>query len=311
LAICKKIDPNLNSLGVIQILLAGLAGLALYDLGCSLASPMCGVIAATLFLWNPDLSRWHFYVLTESVYISCVILFVWSLSQFIEKPSPSLARVSLLVLATLVTASVRPNGWFLVPIAFGVWIHRTFDMSGKRWALLLGSVFLFCIGLSFTWRTLAGIQYAIHPASYLRQGVVIWGFPSWNLSMPKFPAATSSLWTGDLKYDIVILFSCLRLGLVRIFVEILHGRPFYSRLHNVAIALYLAPVYVFAMMGYTQSKLPLLKACIAWVIAAQLLVIALVCADWDGRFLLYILPLVSLLAAISLSQSLENLILRR
>ena len=50
--------------------------MALFDLDCQLRGPIAGALAAALFVIDLDIARWHVYVLTDSPYISLVILTV-------------------------------------------------------------------------------------------------------------------------------------------------------------------------------------------------------------------------------------------
>ena len=60
------------------------------------------------------------------------------------------------------------------------------------------------------------------------------------------------------------------------------------------------PLLLALAGGYSARRKPLAQLAIA-VILAHLLVVALTFADWDGRWLLYVLPLIGLLAAVGVS----------
>jgi hypothetical protein len=52
---------------VVQILVAACATMALYDLGRQLGGRLAGVLAASFFIADYDIARWHLYVLTDSL----------------------------------------------------------------------------------------------------------------------------------------------------------------------------------------------------------------------------------------------------
>ena len=77
-----------------------------------------------------------------------------------------------------------------------------------------------------------------------------------------------------------------------------HIRPFYSQVHNLIIMLVLYPCYLFAIL--TLKKYPIeqsAKVFICTFILSQAAVVALYMEDWDGRFLLPVIPFVFLLAS--------------
>jgi len=77
-------------------------------------------------------------------------------------------------------------------------------------------------------------------------------------------------------------------------------RPFYSTRHNVAAAVLLIPLYLFAAIGYARGwRVPLVRLCAA-VTVLHLGLVGLTFANWDGRFFLYVYPLFALVAAAGL-----------
>src|SRR6202171_4810724 len=90
-----------------------LAGLALYELTKHLAGRLAGLLAAILFLLNPDIFRWNLFVFTDALYIYFVILACWA----IWKASGNLLTKTLSFAVVLFASSIRPNGWPLPLIA--------------------------------------------------------------------------------------------------------------------------------------------------------------------------------------------------
>jgi hypothetical protein len=83
----------------------------------------------------------------------------------------------------------------------------------------------------------------------------------------------------------------------RVGVHFAHVRPFYSTAHNALIALWLAPVYALAAWGFWKFRRHPLAIWLLIAIATQTLIVALTHADWDGRYLAHVLPLVYPFAA--------------
>lgn len=69
-------------------------------------------------------------------------------------------------------------------------------------------------------------------------------------------------------------------------------------------------MYLLAVVGlFTTLRESLARLLIA-VMAGNLLVVALTWADWDGRFLLYIFPLIGIFAACGLACLMQRLTVR-
>ncbi len=73
-------------------------------------------------------------------------------------------------------------------------------------------------------------------------------------------------------------------------------KPYYSWLHNAHIAVFLYPVYTAAAYGFWHLEKVKLKLVTGSFIAFQFLTVCFTSVNWDGRFLLPVLPLVFNLA---------------
>src|SRR5580765_6013426 len=122
LAVSRLLGIGEKGAIIFQIGFAAQATLALYDLGRQLSGRVAGFVAAVFFIVNVDIARWNTYVLTDSIYISLVVLSTWLIHRTAER-----AQVSWYAVAAgtvLFAALVRPHGWILVPIAAIYWIAR-------------------------------------------------------------------------------------------------------------------------------------------------------------------------------------------
>ena len=90
----------------------------------------------------------------------------------------------------------------------------------------------------------------------------------------------------------------LRVAATRVAVEVAHARPFYTTRRNAIIIGYLVPLYALAAIGLaTWWREPVVRLAAA-LIALHLALVAAFFADYDGRWLVHVLPLVGLLAAL-------------
>jgi len=282
---------QLSSVGVVavQICFAAVAGLALYELANHLAGRVAGLLAAILFLLNPDIFRWNLFVLTDALYIDFVILACWA----IWKASGSLWTKTLSFAVVLFASSIRPNGWLLPLIAVFYWIllevkHRLAKIS------LIGALLVsFGFGLSRGQFFVSGIENE-SPLSALHNKVIIWGYPH------PFEGALGSRsvdWKRLSLYVVKNPVSTMKLAALRVAAEFGHVRPFYSKLHNMALLLFLPAIYASAVYGFWQLRNEPLVLLMIAIVLYHTLIVAAFFADWDGRFLLYIFPLIGVLSS--------------
>ena len=83
---------------------------------------------------------------------------------------------------------------------------------------------------------------------------------------------------------------------LRVAAEFGHVRPFYSKLHRIALLLFLPAIYASAAYGFCQLRNEPLVLLVIAIVLYHILIIATFFADWDGRFLLYIFPLIGVLS---------------
>ncbi len=286
------IGPGLPGLVAFQILVAIAAAYCLYRLGLILASPAVGLLAAALFLLNFEILRWHTYVLTDSLFISLVPIATYAV--YAAGARPSFARSALALACLVIGASLRPSGWLLFPAAVIYWMIQSPSARTKRWLALLLAVLLLLI---YIVPHLASAVQSESVAELLAEGVVIWGYEDWNVHMPAGGLSAASPLSDVLGYAIQHPVATLRLAAWRVATALAHARPYHSPVRNALSLAYLLPVYGFALVAAVSRRREPLVCLVGLMIGSQLLLIAATFADWDGRFLLYFLPLIQLLAA--------------
>jgi len=155
--------------------------------------------------------------------------------------------------------------------------------------VLLGAAALLVLALAPAFR---GNLSAVGPADMLQRGQTIWEFDGWTVSMPVADTAAEGQAGAAVAYAARHPISTVKLMAARVLVHFAHVRPFYSTAHNVVIVLWLVPVYALAAVAIWKLGFTTL---VSWVVAAigtQTLVVALTHAEWDGRYLAHVLPLI-------------------
>jgi 4-amino-4-deoxy-L-arabinose transferase-like glycosyltransferase len=306
IAFCRFTGTGLPGVVLIQLFFAAIAAVALYDLGRRLHGRACGLIAATLFVVNPDIARWHSFILTDSLYISLVVLSVWCVHTATRSGRRwyVVAAAASLVLAAL----VRPNGLFLSAAAVLYLVSRAISRRSLRWVAISGIILALVLG-AITASRFYPASSNEHPEVTLRNGIT--GIPQWRVSMPADAEPVRGRWSGALGYAASHPLASLRLGITRVFIELIHVRPFYSSRHNIGLLLTLPLFYLLALAGLKLNRDPSLARLIVLIVIAHLFVVAITFADWDGRYLLYILPLICLLSSCAAASLIDLYLSRR
>ena len=107
-----------------------------------------------------------------------------------------------------------------------------------------------------------------------------------------------------------LFFSKLMLG--KIIMYLSHIRPYWSWSHNIAVVLFLWPLYFFCYQALKKGLVTdyLAKVAIVYMLI-HTIIVGITWADWDGRFFVPIIPLVIVLGVIGLTDCQKKLIEER
>lgn len=257
----------------VQILFSGLAAYCLYRLAEIMYGKRVGYIAAFLFIVFLELPIWNVFILTDSLFISLPIMatYAWVRQKYF-----------LAALLTGWIVALRPEG-FVFALGLLTWLLYWLYQR-RHWRWIAGIVLIGLLLTPVAWRV--GKQFiAQEELSYhYSVGAVIWNYPPFYLSSPSF----------------------LKLAASKLIVEIAHLRPYHDSARNLLIMLVLFALYGLATLGWRlPSKMPAAK----WVLTAwfilKMVVVMITFADWTGRFLIHVLPVVILFAAAYVGQYLR------
>lgn len=289
---------------MIQVFLGAVTAAVVYLIGATLAGRAAGVAGAMLYGLDVDTNRWHQFILADSIYVSLFVLAVWLMHRAATRDGVEPIISALIV--TLASAMVRPEGWFLLPAAVAyVIVARPYPwkvklaMGGSATAAVVALLAV----LSANYQ---GNMQAVGPANMLQRGQTIWDFDGWRVAMPASDASATDQAGGALSYALRHPSSTATLMLARIAVHFAHVRPFYSTPHNVVIVLWLVPLYAAALLGLWRLGAVAMPLWVVAAIASQTLVVALTHAEWDGRYLAHVLPLIDALAAAGAVSAMVN-----
>lgn len=280
---------------LLQILLGAIAAAAVYAMGVTLAGRMAGAMAAGLYAIDADTNRWHQFILADSIYVSLFTMAVWLTHRAANRGGvePTMGAVAVVIAA----ACVRPEGWFVVPVAACYLVLRRGRSASTRVAgaaVMAGVAMLVAVAVA---PALKGNLQAVGPADMLQRGQTIWDYDGWRVAMPPTDAASAGQASDAVGYALRHPVSTLQLMLARVAVHFAHVRPFYSAAHNAVIVAWLVPVYAAALFALWRLRRSPPATWLLAAIGTQTVVVALTHAEWDGRYLAHVLPLLHTLAA--------------
>lgn len=284
-AASQFLGSGLVGVALFQIAIATLAAGAVYRMGTELGGARVAVLATSLLTVDFDVNRWHSYILADSLYLSAFALSVWLVYRASNEPF-RISRYLAALLLLMASSLIRPEGWFVLPAAGLFWVAR--GVHG-RWPRLGASAAVVVASLGVALLVaprVSGNVSAVDPAEMLRRGQTIWDYDGWRVPMPVANGSDAIAFATEHP------IATAELMLARLGVHLAHVRPFYSSAHNLVIVLWLVPVYALTALAVWRRWPHSLTRWCALAFASQALVVALTHADWDGRYLAHIMPIV-------------------
>lgn len=292
----------LSSAVAVQIILSFIALVLLYKIAKELSGDKnAGLIAAFLYVFWTPLQEWNVFLYTESLFTSCLIISFWTLLK-VKKPKDILLFLPLLVFTLL----IRPTGLsFLLALSAYCGIIMAKQQRNRTYKMI--TVF-FLATLCFILTVLMLESYDFIP-SYIKAEII---YPNINLGIQ--PPDNLSVLEGNhlniVKLGHFIFHNPIyfaKIGTVKLLLFFGNIKPYFSLTHNLLIILFLYPIYVFAYNAYRKLLDRTFKPFFAVYILVQGLIVMLTSENWDGRFLIPVLPFVFILASMDIGKHISML----
>lgn len=143
------------------------------------------------------------------------------------------------------------------------------------------------------------------PEQSLVNGTVLWRSSLWHRPMPAAEPMPQS-WVEGGVYVLQHPLASALLAATRVGAEVAHVRPYYSVAHNAAVCAMYLPLYALAVTGAWFAWSAVQTRLVVSIIGAHLALVGLTFADYDGRFIFYVVPLLTLLAAGGLGRLIDG-----
>jgi hypothetical protein len=276
---------------LVQIGLSGFATFFLYRLALEIfANRNVAVLSVLFYLLWFKIHEWNTFLYTESLFTSCSII-----SFAVLVKSKSLLQYAVAFLLIIFTFFIRPTG-FAFLIGLGCYGFFSLNQANLKKAVWIVSL-LVLAGTILLSKMLT--DYTLIE-SYAK-GEVIYPNMTLGIEVPTelvIPSQDKPTMIRVLLFGINNPLYFLKLFFLKLFLFLGNIKPYFSPLHNALIVMVLYPLYFFTIRGFI--KFPALrkeKYFIAGFVVAQSLTVAFTSENWDGRFLVPLLPYVFLLSA--------------
>ena len=282
---------NLTFVVLSQIFLTFLSSICIYKISKKFSSHTAAVLVLILYLFYLPLQMWNFYILTDTVFI-CLTIFIIYFFIFFKK-----RYLLLLFFLIFFYIVLRPHGIILIPslaLSLLIWLHLQKRLK-LFYLLLMVIVILFFPILSLLNHYLENEAIV---SNILNKGI-IWGYENENNYLKyEMPANNAN--------DLMSLFLFLKNNIYtfsisffkKIWFFIFRIRPYYSDFHNYYIIFFnliYLPAAIFGLIRLNnENNIGIIL--MYFLVIFFTLAAGLSWADWDGRFSLYILPIIFIFA---------------
>ncbi len=302
--VAKSLWNDIQMIVLLQILFHAIGVAALYYSSRYLFNNRLAAWGAALLLmlW-PDMLFWNFMVMTESFCTSFTCLVILLLVLHVKKQWPML----WLLPAILLLFFIRPTG-IAVLVAFGLMLASIYQLYlvKYRTALvivglaLVAGLYLLINGMLDTFVLVE--NYATGEIVYLAASLPD-NYPGKEMILlaPQdltIPDAGLSPVVRLLLFIVYNPWYFAKLSGMKLFYFLTHTKPYYSPIHNLLLLLVLLPLYFStAKTIISNTIMRPLRVFLITFFVVHCVIILFTIEDWDGRFLMPLLPFVFLLGS--------------
>lgn len=294
---------------IAQYFLCFLAVIALYKTYLILFGDKIGAaITGLLYIVFIEILSWNSYILCESLFCSLTCFSLYWLSKMTKTPT-SFSTILSTGFVIIITILSKPSGIALLgAIIFTVIMSQWKLIPSKK--LKVGLVCAFSIAFLFLINQMLSTFMLVE--NYITGDIIYAAstlpeLSSYNwlvITPPKNLSIPSVNLPPLVRLASFITANCwfwLQLFMAKIAYFIFHIRPYWSLTHNVFTLSFLLPLYLFSGLSILKHRVPtpLLLFSLAYLLL-HTLIVGITSVDWDGRFLMPVLPLIFILGVASI-----------
>lgn len=287
---------GLKGLIALQFIASLVTLLCVMWLAQRIGGKICAILAGAILALNADFAVWTTFVMTECIY-SCAVAIIACLLVMTAEKRKWWHYASTAVLA-LFFAFLRPTGWILLPAVGCCFVWSASWKLKWRLAAMAGVWAIFVIAAFGMSNSGSGIS-SQSPVAKLYSGEVIWQEDLWRADMPEPPEDKESYVSASW-YIVRHPIACTKLALKRVLFMFVKVRPGYTKSHNLLLIAIYSFLGIAGLAGLVLAAGTRGGEALIALTVAHALVVALTFNDNDGRFVLYIVPLLSVASSFAL-----------
>jgi hypothetical protein len=291
--LCKGVGATLWGVYIIQLILAGIATNCFYSLAFQISSRRSvAFISTVLLILCLPFQEWTVYLFTESFFFSLLIFYVYALFNNRWSSKRKIIVSAILFCALLVS---RPTGLLIIPPTLFV-ISAVLKRRRQFAAIFMVWIAGLIAFVVITNAAMSGQGEFDFLKPFIEEHIIC-GYSQIENNHQELVNNSNTL-QGVAGYIMHHFGQASKLAVKRIIAFFGLTRPYYSTRHNLFLALYFYPIYLFAIVGIAAVYKSSRRYCIFSIalIGTFLLSVAVTCDDWHNRFIMPLIPLIILFA---------------
>ncbi len=276
IALFIKLRLSLKLIIILQLSINLWATFRFYRLAQTLVKqPLIAALSTSILILSFPIQQWNFYLYTESLFTSLTILFAYHILLFKFTKIVDYLIISILL---FLLSFLRPTGILLaIPLIIYLFLNRNQLKLHKLQSAIPALTLAILIAFNIVFNTGHLIEYT-HLA--LQKSWIVWG--------EKYFQHNHNSYSFLGFMEIIILRSLYFFSMLRVH---------YSNFHNLLLMSFY-PIYLFALAGiyplWKSSKTVFLFIVTIIIVFSSFSILTFI--NWQGRFMVPILPFIILLA---------------
>ena len=283
----------------IQLVFSYTAFICLYKLTLSISkSNQSAFIAAFLYIVWIKIHQWNLILYTDSLFASLSIIGI-TLLHF----SKNWKSYFLSLLVLIFTILIRPTGVGILIALIGYFSYSITYLKEFTRLSKIVIIGLLSIGAFFLVNVILLHHIDSFFNSYANAEIIYPNIP-FLISQPSNLEYLDSHYPPLFRLIMFVVYNpiyFMKLSLVKGILFIANMKPYFSVLHNIVIGLFLYPIYYFMIKGLKVLPKNSTSVFLICFILSQFMIVSLTSENWDGRFLIPVLPFVFVISSLGIT----------
>lgn len=297
-------------LGLIAIISLYFASLNIWN------NRLSALFTGLIFIIFIDIGQWTSYVLTESLYVSFICFSLYLLS-LIYKGSANKALYITTFVTIIFTILMKPTGIALLGALLFTFV--TYSLKVVRSRLLKSLIAIACLTVFLVLVNKMLTTFLI--MENYQKGEIIYDIttlpPRAEYQLMIISPPKDIYIPEDSTLPIIKIVNFIfhhpiywtHLFLAKVFFLLAHIRPYWSISHNIYSLAVLLTCYYFFIKVVKREKLSIPIIFSGFYLGVHILSVAITSEDWDGRFLIPMLPVIFLFSGYGLYRQFQRFLI--